>query len=229
MRSLTYDRDRWLRGMNPVLIGVSVNEGERMSSLRWQTTAKRGLRSWLGLATGSLLCCLFLLAAGAGRAEAQVPPTLALTFTPSQVVTGGSTTLTATASNPNGTILAHVAFSNTYPAGLVFDAISSFTCGTEAGSAGGTASFTSTGFSVEANEIPAGESCDVVILMHAPQPGSYLDTTSTVTSFDTADGAAASATLTATVPVPSLGGWGLIGFGLVLGAAAYRAARRRSA
>ena len=202
MRSLTYDRDRWLRGMNPVLIGVSVNEGERMSSLRWQTTAKRGLRSWLGLATGSLLCCLFLLAAGAGRAEAQVPPTLALTFTPPQVLFGGSetTTLTATASNPNGTILAHVAFSNTYPAGLVFDAISSFTCGTEAGSAGGTASFTSTGFSVEANEIPAGSSCDVVILMHATSAGSFLDTTSTVTSFDTADGAAASATLTATVP-----------------------------
>jgi hypothetical protein len=202
-----------------------------MSLLKWQTTAKRGLGSWCGLATCLLLCCLFLLAAGAGRAEAQVPPTLALTFTPSQVLSGGSatTTLTATASNPNGTILAHVAFSNTYPAGLVPDAISSYTCGTEAGSAGGTASFSPTGFSVEADEIPAGNSCNVVVLMHATSAGSFLDTTSTVTSVDTSDGAAASATLTATVPVPSLGSWGLIGFGLLLGAAAYRAARRRSA
>jgi hypothetical protein len=65
--------------------------------------------------------------------------------------------------------------------------------------------------------------------MHATSAGSFLDTTSTVTSFDTSAGAAASATLTATVPVPSLGSWGLIGFGLLLGAASYRAARRRSA
>jgi hypothetical protein len=202
-----------------------------MNWLKRETTAKRGLGSWYGLATCLLLCCLVLLAAGAGRAEAQVPPTLAVTFTPPQVPFGGSetTTLTATASNPNGTILAHVAFSNTYPTGVVPDAISSFTCGTEAGSAGGTFNFTPTGFSVEANEIPAGSSCDVVVLMHATSPGSFLDTTSTVTSFDTSDGAAASATLTATVPVPSLGSWGLIGFGLLLGAAAYRAARRRSA
>ena len=208
-----------------------------MNSLKREPTAKRGLGSCYGLVTGLLLCCLSLLAAGAGPAEAQalLPPVVTVTFTPSTVLTGGSetTTLTATVNNPNPTpvegILAHVAFSNTYPAGLVFDAISSFTCGTEAGSAGGTASFTSTGFSVEANEIPAGGSCNVVILMHATSPGSFLDTTSTVTSFDTSDGAAASATLTATVPVPSLGSWGLIGFGLLLGAAAYRAARRRSA
>ena len=65
--------------------------------------------------------------------------------------------------------------------------------------------------------------------MHATSPGSYVDTTSTVTSFNAPDGAAASATLTATVPVPSLGSWGLIGFSLLLGTAFYRAARRRAA
>src|ERR1700686_3939584 len=111
-----------------------------MNSSKKEPAAKRGLGSWYGLATWPLLCAPFLLAA-ASPAEAQplAPPTLTVTFTPSQGLSGGSgaTTLTVTATNPNTTpgvgILDHVTFSNTYPAGLVADAVSSYTCGTEAG------------------------------------------------------------------------------------------------
>jgi hypothetical protein len=212
-----------------------------MYLLKRETTAKRGLGSRCVSATCLLLCSLFLLAAGAGPAEAQLlPPVLTVTFTPAQVVVGGTTTLTVTVTNPNQTpvegILDNITFSNSYPPGLVPDeAIVSNsaggTCGSEAATSGfNLPSFTPTGFSLaEAEEIPAGQSCNVVVLMHATSAGSLVDTTSTIISGDAPDGVAASATLTSTYPVPSLGNWGLIGFFLLLGAASYRAARRRSA
>ena len=213
-----------------------------MNWLKREPTAKRGFGSCYGLVTSLLLCCLSLLAAEAGPAEAQalLPPVATVTFTPPQVLVGGTTTLTVTITNPNQTpvegILDNITFSNTYPPGLVPDeAIVSNsaggTCGSEAATAGfNLPSFTPTGFSLaEAEEIPAGQSCNVVVLMHATSAGSLVDTTSTIVSGDAPDGVAASATLTATVPVPSLGSWGLIGFGLLLGAASYRALRRRIA
>jgi hypothetical protein len=214
-----------------------------MHLLKREPTAQRGLGSRCGWATCLLLCCLFLLAAGAGPAEAQLlPPVATVTFTPSQVVIGGSgtTTLTVTITNPNQTpisgILNNINFSNTYPPGLVPDeAIVSNstggTCGSEAATVGfNIPSFTPTGFTLaEAEEIPAGSFCTVVVLMHATSAGSLVDTTSAIGSGDAPPGVAASATLTATYSVPSLGSWGLIGFFLLLGAASYRAARRRSA
>jgi hypothetical protein len=212
-----------------------------MNSLERETTAKRGLGSWYRLATCPLPCCLFLLAAASpAEAQSSLPPVATVTFTPSTVLTGETTTMTVTVTNPNPTpvsgILDNVTFSNTYPPGFVFDeAIVSNsvggTCGSEAATSGNnTPSFTPTGFSVFAEEMAAGASCNVVLVLHATSPGSFVDTTSTILSPAAAEpGAPASATLTVAVPVPSLGSWGLIGFGLLLGAASYRAMRRRGA
>ncbi len=205
-----------------------------MNSLKGMRPAERGLKTRLGLSACLSLCGLFVLAAASPAAADQLePPVVTVTFTPPQILAGaaGSTTLTVTINNPNPTpvegILDNISFSDTYPAGLVFDAIGNYTCGTEAGTSGGSANFSGGGFNIVAESIPAGQSCNVVVLMHAASAGSFVDTTSAVVTGDSPDGLAASATLTATVPVPSLGSWGLIGFSLLLAAASYRAARRQ--
>ena len=208
-----------------------------MQSSRKKPTARRGSGRWHGVPRGLLPCAALLLAAGAAWAgdPPLLPPTLTATFTPSQVNTGGSgtTTLTITVTNPNPTplegILSNIVFSDTYPAGLVLDSVSSNSCGTEAGTAGFSANFTATGFGIDADELVAGGSCTIVLLMHAGAPGNLVDTTSAIIADGTLIGAAASATLTATPLVPTLGRWSLIGFGLLLGTAVYRAARRRAA
>ncbi len=207
-----------------------------MNSSKREPTAKRGLGSCCGLVTSLLLCCLSLLAAGAGPAEAQTlfPPVATVAFTPPQILVGGSgtTTLTVTITNPNPTpvegIISNVIFSNTYPTGLVPDEaiISDSTCGSDSTAGFNTPTFSPTGVSAEAAEMPAGISCTVVVLMHATSAGSLVDTTSPITTGQTAPGFAGSATLTAAYSVPSLGSRGLIGFFLLLGAASYRAARR---
>jgi hypothetical protein len=190
-----------------------------------------------GLATGLVLCCPLLLVASPGSAAPVLsPPVLTASFSPSTIVAGGSqtTTLTVTATNPNPTpgvdLIANVHFSNTYPAGLVFDGVGPSTCGTTAGSSGGSATYTATGFDVTAGLIAAGFSCNVVVFLHASTAGTFVDTTSAPTSSQTGPGNPATATLTATPePVPSLGDWSLIGFALLLGGFAYRRARRRIA
>src|SRR6266481_5167609 len=101
-----------------------------------------------------------------------LPPTASANFSPSTVVAGGSktTTYTLTISNPNGSDLTNVQFTNTYPAGLVRDLIGNYTCGTTyalhpagnpGGTNGGSGSFTATGFSFTLNTLPAGDSCTV--------------------------------------------------------------------
>jgi hypothetical protein len=129
------------------------------------------------------------------------PPVISASFSPDTVAVGGTktTTLTITITNPNTVALTGMAFSDTYPAGLVPDQIGGYTCGTS----GSSASFTGSGFSFNNATLAASSSCIVPILMHANTAGQIVDMTSTVTSGQSAVGAAAAATLIVATP-PSL-------------------------
>jgi hypothetical protein len=118
-------------------------------------------------------------------------PVLSAAFTPATVTVGGTktTSFVVTVTNPNSSTVSHIAFSNTYPAGLVEDVISADSCTT------GASHFTSTGFSISDGTLAAGASCQEGVTMHATTTGRIVDTTNSVTSSQTAEGAVASATL----------------------------------
>ena len=98
------------------------------------------------LIQSTLVCLLFV---SEGHAGTILPPSGSAAFNPATVTMGGSqtTTYTLTVSNPNATSLTNIQFSNTYPAGLVVDAIGNYTCatvsapGNPGGTGGGSANF----------------------------------------------------------------------------------------
>jgi hypothetical protein len=132
-----------------------------------------------------------------------LPITITKSFSPSTVPIGGTatTTMTVNISNPNGFSVSGVAFSDTYPAGLVPDQVGVYTC------SAGSAVFTGTGWSLSNVTIGAGSSCSVPILMHATIAGPITNTTSQVTGVGVPPGGPASATLNVVlVGTPTLSG-----------------------
>src|SRR5262249_8449687 len=122
-------------------------------------------------------------------------------FSPSTVTVGGSktTTMTVTVTNPNAFALTNLAFSDTYPAGLVPDQVGAYTC------AAGSAVFTGSGYNFGAVTLAAGASCSVPILMHATLTGLITNTTSQVTATGVPPGGPASATLTVNAATAVIG------------------------
>ena len=122
-------------------------------------------------------------------------------FNPTTVPVGGAgtTTMTVTITNPNVASVSGIAFSDTYPAGLVPDQVGAYTC------SAGSAVFTGTGWSLGNVTLGAGASCSVPILMHATITGQITNTTSQVTGTGVPPGGPASAILNATAAgVPAL-------------------------
>jgi uncharacterized repeat protein (TIGR01451 family) len=125
--------------------------------------------------------------------------TMSKSFSPSTVVVGGTatTTMTVTITNPNPTPITGIAFSDTYPAGLVPDVVGAYTC------AAGSAVFNGSGWAFSNVTLAAGASCSVPMLMHATITGPIVNTTSQVTGTGVPAGGPASATLNATSPSSS--------------------------
>lgn len=148
-----------------------------------------------------------------------VPLTIAKSFNPSTVAPNGTatTTMTVTITNPNAFSVSGIAFSDTYPAGLVADQVGAYTC------AAGSAVFSGTGWSLNNVTLGAGASCSVPMLMHATITGQITNTTSQVTGTGVPPGGPATAVLTVTIPiaptpVPVLSDWSLVLLLLVIGA-----------
>ncbi len=131
-------------------------------------------------------------------------PTVAKAVSPTQIETGGTSTLTITLSNSNSTAITGVAFTDTYPANLV-------NASTPAGSttcAGGVVTAAAGGSSVvlSGGTIPASGSCTVMVSVTSSMAGTYTnsiaigDVTSTNAGSNTV---AASATLTVNSSVAS--------------------------
>jgi uncharacterized repeat protein (TIGR01451 family) len=164
-----------------------------------------------------------------------IPATGSASFLPSTVVEGGfdTTTYTLTVSNPNAGDLTNVQFSDAYPPGLVADQTGSSTCGTNApggnpgGTNGGISTFLLTGFSFTLNTLSGGDSCTVIVLMHASLVGDIVDSTSSFTSNEASPGTSTSAELVS-VPTPEPATGALIATGLA-GLASLRRRTKRAA
>ena len=124
------------------------------------------------------------------------PPTVAKSFSPALIGTGGSSTLTVTLSNANATAITGAAFTDTYPANLLNTA----TPGAATTCTGGTATAAANGSSLalSAGTIPASGSCIVTVAVTSATAGSYLNSTGSVTTTNAGSGTAATATLTVT-------------------------------
>ena len=127
------------------------------------------------------------------------PPTVAKSFSPATIGTGGSSTLTVTLTNPNTTAITGAAFTDTYPANVSSTGTPGLTntCGGTA-----TAAANGTSLALSGGTVPASGSCTVTVSVTANVAGSYLNSTGTVTTTNAGTGTAATATLT--VDPPSL-------------------------
>jgi len=135
---------------------------------------------------------LALVCAPVALAQSPVP-TLSKTFSPSTIGPGSTAALRFTVTNPSGSPVRNVSFSDTLPAGMTIadpagesTDCSNASLGAPAG--GGTISFSSTG-------LPASSTCTVTVNVTASTAGSYNNTSSAISS-DNGTGGTASATLT---------------------------------
>ena len=164
-----------------------------------------------------LVLLTLVVVACAPRLFAQgLPLTMSKSFNPSTVAVGGAatTTMTVTNTNPNGSSVSGISFSDTYPAGLSPDQVGNYTC------TAGNAVFTGSGWALSNVSLGAGQSCSVPILMHATMAGQITNTTSQVTGTGVPAGGPASAILNASLNIPTLSGWMLIALALTIAAMA---------
>jgi hypothetical protein len=146
---------------------------------------------------------------------AQEALTMSKSFNPSAVAVGGNstTTMTVTITNPNASTVTGIAFSDTYPAGLVPDVVGAYTC------SAGSAAFTGSGWAFGNVTLAAGAACSVPMLMHATVTGPIVNTTSQVTGTGVPPGGPAAATLNVS-GIPTLSGWTLIVLAMTIAAVA---------
>lgn len=125
------------------------------------------------------------------------PPTVALAFTPASIVLGSNSQLSVTLSNPNAVAVTGVAFTDSYPSGLVnaASASGSTTCGGTVTAVNGGSSL-----SLAGGTIPANGSCTVTVNLTPTAAGNYTDSTETVTTGNAGSAAAASGTLLVMAP-----------------------------
>lgn len=122
------------------------------------------------------------------------PPTISKAFSPNAIGVNNTSVLTFTITNPNpATSLTGLAFSDTYPAGLVNAASPSVTntCGGSVTAAAGGGSISLTGGSIAA----ATSTCTVSVTVTSATAATYNNTSGAVTSTNSGTGNTASATL----------------------------------
>ncbi|HEU4644298.1 MAG TPA: DUF6701 domain-containing protein, partial [Burkholderiales bacterium] len=119
-------------------------------------------------------------------------PTVIKTFSPGTISVGGASTLTVTITNLNNGTLTGLAFTDTYPAGLVNAAapgLSNTCAGTATAAAGGNQLVLTGGL------LSGMTSCEVSVSVTSSSAGSYLNSTGLVISNNALASAAANATL----------------------------------
>ena len=133
------------------------------------------------------------------------PPSIAKSFAPTAIPAGGAALLTFTIANPNASdALSGVAFSDTYPAGLVnvnplTPAVTNSCGGTVTANAG------AGGLSLSGGTLSAGGSCTITVTVTAAAAGSYANATGTVSANVAGNGNTAGATLQVNAPQPAIG------------------------
>ena len=128
-------------------------------------------------------------------------PTLAMTFTPSSITVGQTSTINFTVGNTNAAALTGVAFTDTLPAGMtIAPAGLTGTCG------GGTiTAAVGTGqINLSGATIPASGNCTFTVAVSTTALGDSVNTTSQVSSTNGGNGSSANATLHLTANAPTV-------------------------
>ncbi|WP_066707877.1 DUF6701 domain-containing protein [Curvibacter delicatus] len=156
-----------------------------------------------GIALGSHLINTASVSIGTATASASDDNLIALTpaavksFAPATITAGASSVLTLTLSNPTASAVTSVAFTDTYPSGLLNTASANpvSTCG-------GTVTAANNGntLSLSGGAIPASSSCTVTVNVTAASTGSYLNSTGII-STSAGDIGTASGLLVVNAPV----------------------------
>jgi hypothetical protein len=142
---------------------------------------------------------------GTGSASVTVvaPPTITKTFGAAAIPLNGTTGLSFTVTNPNGTItLSGIGMTDTLPAGLIVSTPN----GLAGGCGGGTiaAPAGSNSISLSGASLTGSSSCTFAVNVTSTATGVQNNTTSAVASMEGGNGATASATLAVLLP-PSIG------------------------
>lgn len=136
-------------------------------------------------------------------------PTVAKSFSPGNVLVNEVSVLTITLTNSNTTTaVTGTALTDTYPSGIVNDSTPNATTSCPGGSVSATAGGNSVGIS--GASIPANGSCTMTVRVKSATAGSYANRITTVSTTNAgsrtdATNGIANATLTVTLPQPSLG------------------------
>ena len=136
-----------------------------------------------------------LMIQSSGGGGGSVAPTLAKSFSPTAITSGGTSTLTLTLSNSNAIDLTAVAVNDSYPVAIInaTPASASTTCG-------GTLTAVDGGGDVDliGATIPSSGNCTVTVDVTSATEGSHINTTGVISSAEAPDSATASDTLTVT-------------------------------
>jgi len=118
-------------------------------------------------------------------------PTVVKSFLPASVPIGSPSALSVTLTNPNNIAATGVAFTDTYPAGLI-NAAAAVTpqCGGTV-----TAINNGTSLALSGGTIPANGSCTVTVNVDSATSGSFVNSTGAVTTSNFGNGTASTATL----------------------------------
>ena len=141
------------------------------------------------------------LAANAATLTVVNPPGVTKSFGTNPIVAGGTSLLTITLSNSNAVAITGVAFTDTYPGGVINSTTASTTCGGTA-----TAVVNGGNVSLSGGSILAGGSCTVTVTVKASAAGSFVNSIAVGAVFSANAGSntlAASATLTVNPAVAS--------------------------
>jgi uncharacterized repeat protein (TIGR01451 family) len=157
------------------------------------------------------------------------PPALAKAFGPGTIIGGGISTLTFTIDNTAASVAATgIGFTDNLPAGMVVatPANASTTC------TGGTLTAVSGSGVITYNSgtVAAGSSCTVSADVTAAAPGTYVNTTGSLSSSLGISGTASDTlqvNAQAAVAIPAINGWGMIVFMLAAGLASISLLRKR--
>jgi uncharacterized repeat protein (TIGR01451 family) len=167
-----------------------------MAAIAGKLPIGQSLVDWVPhrVAVLATIAAALITASLTGEAFAQAPATITKSFSPSTVEVGGTSIMTVTVTNPNGTPLTSVQFSDTMPAGLALVTQTGGTCSTLATGGGmfsinpGAGTFSST-----SNVLAPAQSCNITVRVRGTSPGLITNTTSTVTSTEAGPGGPASA------------------------------------
>ena len=178
------------------------------TSFTFDTTVNSGLPAGTSISnsasvsySGQTLPATFTTSSAAASASTVAAPVISKSFSPGVIATNGTSTLTivlsSSASNP--TSLTGVAFTDTYPAGVVNSATPNANVVCTGGSTpgtitGGVAAGNTIGMSPGATLAPGG-SCTITLQVTSAAAGVYVNTTSAVTSSNAGTGNTASDTL----------------------------------